>query len=138
MAEISSMAAPWVRLRFCCQPCPYRVEMDIAHQFEQVAVLVHQDGFVASLEEVTGPFLPPVEPAGIPEREILHGAGQGDFANLQGQMNMVGHEAEGVNPVPKADGSFLKQEVKTAIVGVSQKNILPAVASENNMIESTG
>ena len=111
--------------------------MDIAYQFEQIAVPIHQYGFIASLEEMTGSLLPPVEPAGITEREILHAAGQRNLANLQGKMDMVGHEAEGVNPVAKAESPFLKQEVKAAVVSVGQKNILPAVAPEDNMIKST-
>jgi hypothetical protein len=50
---------------------------------------------------------------------------------------MVGHEAKGVNPIAKAESTFLKQEVKTTVVGVGQKNILPTVAPEDNMIKST-
>jgi len=50
---------------------------------------------------------------------------------------MVGHEAKGVNPIAKTEGTFLKQEVETAVVSVGQKNILPSVAPEDNMIEST-
>jgi hypothetical protein len=52
-------------------------------------------------------------------------------------MNVVGHEAEGVNPIAKAEGPFLKQEVETTVVSVGQKNILPTVAPEDNMIKST-
>lgn len=57
--------------------------------------------------------------------------------NLQGKMNMVGHEAKGVNPIAKAEGAFLKQEVEMKAVSVGQKNNLPPVAPEDNMIKST-
>lgn len=52
-------------------------------------------------------------------------------------MNMIGHEAKGVNSITKAVGAFLKQEVETIAVIVGQKYVLPAIPSEDNMIEST-
>jgi hypothetical protein len=62
-------------LRFIYYPCPNRVEVKIAHQFEQGAALVHQHGTVAPLEEVTDIFSM-LSQAGIPEREILHAVGR--------------------------------------------------------------
>jgi hypothetical protein len=39
------------------------------------------------------------DPAGIAKREILHGAGEGDFTNLNDQMQMVDHQTEGMDSV---------------------------------------
>jgi hypothetical protein len=52
-------------------------------------------------------------------------------------MDMVSHEAKSVNPIAKPVGPFLKQEVETTAVSVGQKYVLPAVASEDNVIKST-
>ncbi len=131
------MAAPRIFFICCDQTSPYRVVMDIANQLEKITVPLHQHGFVTALEEMAGSFLPPVDPAGITEREILHTARQRNIANLQGHMDMVGHEAKGVNPIAKPTGPFLKQKVETIAVSIVQKDNLPAVSPENHMIKST-
>ncbi len=131
------MAAPRIFFRSGYHTGTNRVEVDIAHHFEKIAVPIHQYGFVAPLKEMSGSFLPPVDPSGITKREILHAAGQRDIANLQGNMNMIAHEAKGVDPIAKPESAFLKQEIETGVVSVGQKNILPAVAPEKNMIKST-
>jgi hypothetical protein len=41
---------------------------------------------------------------------------------------MFGHETKGVNPIAKAVGAFLKQEIETIAVIVGQKNGLPSVS----------
>ena len=56
---------------------------------------------------------------------------------MQCKMDMVGHEAKGVNPIAKPVGPFLKQEVEMTAVSVGQKYVLPAVAPEDNVIKST-
>jgi hypothetical protein len=53
-------------------------------------------------------------------------------------MDMIGHEANGMNPIIKPVTAFLKQEVETVAVSVANKYVLPAVSPENNMIKSTG
>jgi hypothetical protein len=67
----------------------------------------------------------------------MHAARQGDIADLQDNVDMVGHGAKGVNPIAKSAGSILKQKVETAAVGIVQKEILPAVSPETNMIHTS-
>jgi len=87
---------------------------------------------------VAGPFLPPVDPAGITRRKILHAARQRGIARLKSQMNMVGHETECVNSIAETAGAFLKQEIKPVAVIVGKEYRLAAVASENDVVESAG
>jgi hypothetical protein len=53
-------------------------------------------------------------------------------------MDMVGHEAEGVNAVTEPAGSFLEEEVETVTVVISVENGLTVVTPENDVVESAG
>jgi len=92
--------------------------MKVANQFEQIVVTIHQHGLVASLKKMAGPFLPPIDPAGITEGEILHAARERNGTDLQGKVDVVGHKTKGVKPVAKPTDSFLKQQIKTIAVSV--------------------
>ena len=63
---------------------------------------------------------------------------QGSVANLQGQVDMVGHEAEGVDTIAESAGSLLEQEIEAVTVLWGKKNRLAAIATKNDMIESAG
>lgn len=85
-----------------------------------------------------GFLFPPVNPAGVAERKILHAAGKRDIAYLDSQMDMVGHETERMNAVTKSDGAFLKQKVETVAVSVGKEDGLTAVTPKNDVIKPTG
>ena len=53
-------------------------------------------------------------------------------------MDVIGHEAEGVNSVSEPAGSLLEQEVETVPVVVGKEDGLTAVAPENDVVESAG
>lgn len=64
--------------------------------------------------------------------------GKRDVADLQGQMDMIGHETESLYAVPESAGSFLKQKVETVAVIVGKEDRLAAVTPKYDMIESAG
>ena len=45
----------------------------------------------------------------VAECDILHDLGEGDVTNLDNQMNMVGHQAEGMDTMPESFYAFLKK-----------------------------
>jgi hypothetical protein len=51
-------------------------------------------------------------------------------------MKVIGHEAEGVNPVAEAARPLLQQQIETVAVGIGQEYILAAVATENDVIKA--
>jgi len=57
--------------------------------------------------------MPPVEPLCVPQRNVLHDPGQGELADLDLQVNMVGHQTKGVHPEPKSLVRFLENLVET-------------------------
>lgn len=110
--------------------------MNIADQFQQVVVAIDKDSLVSTLEEMSGSLLAPVDPTGVTKREILHAAGQRDIACLQSKMDMVCHEAEGMDAVAEPACPLLEKEVEAISVVAGKKDRLSAVASENDVIQS--
>jgi hypothetical protein len=82
--------------------------------------------------------VPPVDPLGITEGKVLHDAGERDVAYLDCQMNMVHHEAIGMDSMAETLDSFLKKEIEAGAVFVGKKDILPGIAPQDDMIEGAG
>jgi hypothetical protein len=53
-------------------------------------------------------------------------------------MDMVGHEAKGVNTVTEADSSFLKQKIKAEPVIIVMKYGLSTITAKYDVVESAG
>ena len=52
---------------------------------------------------------------------------------------MASHQTKSVTPVTKTAGAFLmKQEIKTGAIILGEEDVLIAVPSEHNMIETAG
>ena len=80
----------------------------------------------------------PVDPLGVTERDILHDAGKWDIFHLDNQMDMVGHEAERVYAMAESLNPFLQEKVKAVPVLITEKDVLFAIATENDMVNSAG
>jgi len=55
---------------------------------------------------MTATLAAPVDPAGIAEADVLYYAGQLNFTDLDHQVDMIGHEAKGVDAMSVAFCSF--------------------------------
>lgn len=86
-AEVGMVPAPGVVIRVFFHAGADGVEVDIADQFEQVAVLVDQQRFVPALEEVALAVSSTIDPAGVAKGQILHQTGKGNGANLKSEIN---------------------------------------------------
>jgi len=61
-----------------------------------------------SLKKVTCSALTPIHPARITKSEILNDPGKPDISNLNGQMNMIGHQTKGMDAVSITFGALLQ------------------------------
>ncbi len=86
-----------------------RVEVDVADQFQEVAVGIHQYGLISALEQMPRPLRFVVHPAGVAEGDILHDLGERDVRYLDGEMDVVGHAAQSVDAVAVALHPLLDQ-----------------------------
>jgi hypothetical protein len=112
--------------------------MDIGNEFEKKGVGINKDGLVSPLEQMPGPVQPAINPGGIAKGEILHDAGERSIAYLDGKMNMVGHQAVGMDTEAEFFDGFLQEKEKTIPVAIFKEDILPGIPAQDDMIESTG
>ena len=70
--------------------------MDIPDQRQKVGVFVAQYRFEAVLEEPAVSMVPPVVITRVPGEQDLHGEADLGLAGGYEQVDMVGHEGEGV------------------------------------------
>jgi len=109
--------------------------VEVGHQLQQIIILFDENRLVSTLKEVPLCVCAPVEPLGVTKGEVLHDAGQGNLANLQGKVDMIGHQAEGMHPKTKALNAFLYQKKKTVTVFIFCENICATIATQHDMIE---
>ena len=66
------MTAPLILLSRSGSAGPYRVQMNVLDEFEQIRIGVKQKGLVSALEDVSGPGLRVIDPFCVTEGNILH------------------------------------------------------------------
>jgi hypothetical protein len=65
-----------------------------------VAVFLDEDGFIPTLEQMTGPAMPFIEELGIDTVQLPHADGQIAVRRFNEEMIVVGHKAVSVaNPI---------------------------------------
>ena len=79
-----------------------------------------------------------VDVAGVAKGEVLHAPGEGLLARLQGEVNMIGHEAEGMDPIAEAAHAFGEQVVELGAVLGCEEDVLPGVAPQDHVVERAG
>jgi hypothetical protein len=72
--------------------------MDIANQRQQIFVPIADNGFVPALEEMADFAIASVEMLGVGLLQSLHEFGQRNATSLHQQVDVVGHQAVGVDP----------------------------------------
>ncbi len=105
---------------------------------EQVGVGIDQNGFVAPLEKMAGAFLPPIDPESVAEAEVLHDAGQRHVADLNGQMDMVGHQTKSQQAMVVPLDAFLEKKKKPATVIIVPEDVLSGIASYYHVVQGAG
>ena len=73
------------------------IQVEIAHQLQEVDVFVDHDGFVPILEEVARPLMAAIELSGVPGQERAHAALQGASLGAHQKVGMVGQECPGID-----------------------------------------
>ena len=74
LAEIGVMAGPWVIVGSVDHIGPNRIQVDVPHQFKEIAVAIDQNCLEAALKKMAGAAFSPVDPASIAEGKVLQTA----------------------------------------------------------------
>lgn len=90
------MTAPAIVGEACNHPGAYRVHMNVSHQLLQVAVFLHEDGAITSLEQVSRPTFAQIDSPCVVAGEVGHKASQWFRTGLYGHMDVIRHPAIGM------------------------------------------
>lgn len=132
------MAAPAIGLRVVDDAGPHRVQVNVADQLFQVAVPLHQDGSVASLEQMSRSPVLPIDEPGVAAGKDLHEDGEGLCAGLNRHVHVIGHPAIGVQAMLITGQAVSQESLPFAAVFIVEEDGLAAVAAQDNVIEPAG
>ena len=60
------------------------------------------------------------------------------LARLQGEVQMIGHQAEGMNAVAEAADAFLDQFIEPRAVFSGKEDVLTCVTAQDDVVEAAG
>jgi hypothetical protein len=132
------MAGPGIVLGKSGSACPHGVQVNVPNQFEQIRIRIDQKSFVPSLEKMAGPGLGSVDPFGEAQGDVLHDPGQRNIAHLHHQMDMVSHQAKGMNTTAEFFDGILEDQIKAIAVPIVRKNRVARAATEHDVVKSAG
>ncbi len=136
--HVARVAAVAIVFRARDRLCADGVQVDVAADFQEVALLLDQMALEPSLEQVPRPAMPPVEITCIAAVEILHAGRQIRLGCLDEQMVVIAHEHERMEPpAVHFDGSPEPVESLVAVRIVSD-NRFSFVPSRHHMIQRPG
>jgi len=84
------------------------VQVEVAHQLQEVGLLLHHDGLVPVVEEVPDPVVPAIERACVARQEGPHTARKGPLARPDEEVRVVREEGPGVD----GEGPRLRQRAE--------------------------
>ena len=130
------MTAPGIVVSGCGNSSPDWIKVDIADEFKKISVGIGQKSFVSPLEQMPGPGSRMIDPLGETERDVLHDPGERNIIDLHDQMDMVAHQAEGMDTATKHLDGILKDQIEAITVAVVEEDRIAGVAAEDDVIES--
>jgi len=111
--------------------------MEVAHQGQPVSILVDQESLEASLKYMACPPKPRIEKTCVAKRQVLHSPRQFKITNLQKKVEVIGHQAEGVDPVAETYDTFGEQSVEEMPVARGEEHILLGVSTQDYVVQTT-
>ena len=108
--------------------------MDVAHQLQQIGILLAENGFITVLEKMPATPVPPVEAHRIPGEQPLHDSRYRHIPGPQQQVEMVRHECPSVTGGPSLAYNLAKPAEKILPVRVIPVNLAALNPTADNML----
>src|SRR5688572_2092859 len=135
-AQVVRMAGPWISSGIEREAGSDRIQVDVPHECQEIAVGIHEDGVIPALEKVPGSLQALLELPCIPARDMEDDLAEWPVRNLYQQVDVVCHPAVGMHArteVAKGGGDDL---VKKVAVCRRAKDVLPMISAKGHMIET--
>jgi hypothetical protein len=120
------------------EPGPQRVEMDIAHQFPEVGVLLDHDGLVAILEEVADALVAAIVGDGIAGEEAAHESRKALRPAAEEQVGMVRQESPGIEGGSCGSRDVSKPCDERLTILPIRHDLPPVYAAEDDVVQGPG
>jgi hypothetical protein len=112
--------------------------MDVAHQLQQIGILLAEDGFITVLEKMPAAPVPPVEAHRIPGEQPLHYRRYRHIPGPQQQVEMVRHEGPCVAGGSRLSENLTEPAEKILPVQVIPVNTAALNPTADNMLQRSG
>src|SRR3974390_2148708 len=122
LAGVSGIAAIGVSFRALHNVCAYRVKVNVSAQFQQIAILINQDGLVSPLEKMAASFPFVIDVCGVRAVQVVHDMAQISCGGFDEQMVVVGHEDMAVNDEAKLCLPFAQIVLEFQVIGFGEEN----------------
>ena len=114
---------------------PDWIQDDIATEFQQMRLLLHQNGGEPALQEMPDPLMATVIRLRIAAIELAHAEGQIRLRRFEEQMIVVIHEAIDVTE-PAIPIDHMSQEgQKRGAITVICHNVVPSIAATRDVVD---
>ena len=132
------IAAPGPLPGLCDPVRSHRIQHHIPTEFEEVRLLLHQNGREPSLEEMPYPFMSSVVRLRVAAIELTHAEGEVRLRRFNEKMIVIIHQAIGVAEPAKAVDDMGEEEDKLRPIAVVHHDILAGIPPTGDMIDSSG
>jgi len=112
--------------------------MDVPRQFEQIRVLLADDGLVPILKEMPVSLMPAVEIDHIAGQQLLHALGERPRPRAHQEVEVARHEGPGVHDQVSLLAQRSKPVDEVVPVGVSVKDLGALNAPADDMLQGPG
>jgi len=137
-AEISPVTRPRVVFRTASHACGYRIEMNVANDFEEITVGIDEARAVAALEEMSRRRHRALEASRVSHRDRVNCTSQRQLADLHQQVKVIRHPAVGVHHGAVARGRLPDDLVEILAIGRRAEDRLAVITAERDVIEASG
>ena len=136
LSEISAVTAPRIGTGVTSQLRSHGIQMEVANQGQAVLILVDQESLEASLKYMARSPKSRIEKTCVAKRQVLHSPRQFEITNLQNKVEVIGHQAEGVDPVAETYDTFGEQSVEKAPIARGKEHVLLRVTAQDYVVQT--
>jgi hypothetical protein len=116
----------------------HRIQMNVAHDFEQVGIHVDQRRVVAALEQMPGGWQLELESSRVVGRDVAHDGAERCRRDAHAKVKMVGHPAIRVDLSRMPLDRALDDRVEQCPIAIFAEDVLLMIASQGYVIEPAG
>jgi hypothetical protein len=113
------------------------VEVDIAYEGLEITIVLDEVGSVASLEEVADACMSPVELLAVVEVHCQHDLRERSGTALDGQMDVIRHEAVREHPESVASPALGETRKIESTIRIVSKDVPALVTTSDDVVKTS-